>query len=126
MRSLLAIPARAAARARSDHMDRRTLAGNGSPARRATACRHTRADERTVWLWVDDDGPGIPAADRGWVFDHFTRLDDGRAGEDGGAGLGLAVVRAIVTRRGGSARPAPARSAAPDCSSPGLARHQHS
>lgn len=62
----------------------------------------TTVDDTTVRLWVDDDGPGIPEADRERVFDRFTRLDDGRSREDGGAGLGLAVVRSIVTRHGGS------------------------
>ncbi|MEV4497485.1 ATP-binding protein [Micromonospora arborensis] len=51
---------------------------------------------------VTDDGPGIPAADRDRVFDRFTRLDDGRARDDGGAGLGLAIVRELVRRAGGS------------------------
>jgi signal transduction histidine kinase len=40
-------------------------------------------------------------ADRERVFDRFTRLDDGRARDEGGAGLGLAVVRSIATRHGG-------------------------
>ncbi|MFC4021985.1 ATP-binding protein [Micromonospora sp. GCM10011542] len=51
---------------------------------------------------VTDDGPGIPAGDRDRVFDRFTRLDDGRARDDGGAGLGLAIVRELVRRAGGS------------------------
>lgn len=51
---------------------------------------------------VTDDGPGIALADRGRVFDRFTRLDDGRARDDGGAGLGLAIVRELVRRAGGS------------------------
>jgi signal transduction histidine kinase len=54
-----------------------------------------------VQVGVDDDGPGIPVADRERVFDRFTRLDDGRARDEGGAGLGLAVVRSIATRHGG-------------------------
>ena len=41
-------------------------------------------------------------ADRERVFDRFTRLDDGRARDDGGAGLGLAIVRELVRRAGGS------------------------
>jgi signal transduction histidine kinase len=49
-----------------------------------------------VHLAVDDDGRGIPAADRQRIFDRFTRLDDGRARDRGGAGLGLAVVRSIA------------------------------
>ncbi len=55
-------------------------------------------------LTVTDDGPGVPAADWQRVFDRFTRLDDGRAREDGdtgGAGLGLAIVRGIVHAHGG-------------------------
>ncbi|RAO62014.1 Histidine kinase [Micromonospora saelicesensis] len=51
---------------------------------------------------VTDDGPGIATADRARVFDRFTRLDDGRARDDGGAGLGLAIVRELVRRAGGS------------------------
>ncbi|MEX8504617.1 sensor histidine kinase [Leptothrix ochracea] len=48
--------------------------------------------EDAVVLVVDDNGPGIPVADRDKVFDRFRRLsDDGR-----GFGLGLAIVRAVA------------------------------
>jgi signal transduction histidine kinase len=53
---------------------------------------------------VADDGPGIPAADRERVFERFTRLDDARARDAGGAGLGLAIVRELVRRHGGTVR----------------------
>jgi signal transduction histidine kinase len=53
-------------------------------------------------LAVTDDGPGIPVADRERVFDRFTRLDSGRGRDDGGAGLGLAIVRDLVRTHGGT------------------------
>jgi signal transduction histidine kinase len=58
---------------------------------------------------VIDDGPGIAPADRERVFDRFTRLDDARARGSGGAGLGLAIVRELVRRHGGTVTLADAR-----------------
>jgi signal transduction histidine kinase len=55
-----------------------------------------------VVVTVTDDGPGIPAADRDRVFDRFTRLDDARTRDSGGAGLGLAIVRELVRLHGGT------------------------
>ncbi|MGC9668529.1 sensor histidine kinase [Planosporangium sp. 12N6] len=51
---------------------------------------------------VIDDGPGIAPADRERVFERFTRLDDARARDAGGAGLGLAIVQELVRRHGGT------------------------
>jgi signal transduction histidine kinase len=51
---------------------------------------------------VEDDGPGVPAADRERIFERFTRLDDARSRETGGFGLGLAIVRDVVERRHGT------------------------
>ncbi|MEV4895179.1 ATP-binding protein [Nonomuraea sp. NPDC055795] len=52
-------------------------------------------------LTVTDDGPGIPPEDRERVFDRFTRLDSGRGRDEGGAGLGLAIVRETVRAHDG-------------------------
>jgi signal transduction histidine kinase len=54
-----------------------------------------------VTLTVDDDGPGIPAAERERVFERFVRLDEGRGRTDGGTGLGLAIVREVARAHGG-------------------------
>ncbi|WP_181773572.1 sensor histidine kinase [Amycolatopsis pittospori] len=62
----------------------------------------TRSTEDTAVLEVADDGPGIPEADRIRVFDRFTRLDESRDSDAGGAGLGLAIAREIAVRHGGT------------------------
>ncbi len=51
---------------------------------------------------IKDDGPGIPDADIERLFDRFYRSDTARTRSRGGAGLGLAIVRAIVTSHGGT------------------------
>jgi signal transduction histidine kinase len=51
---------------------------------------------------VADDGPGVPPEDRERIFERFVRLDDARARVDGGAGLGLTIVRELVTGLGGT------------------------
>jgi signal transduction histidine kinase len=53
---------------------------------------------------VIDDGPGIPAAERGRIFERFHRVDPARSRSAGGAGLGLAIVSAIVEAHGGTVR----------------------
>jgi signal transduction histidine kinase len=55
-------------------------------------------------LAVTDDGPGVPPQHHERVFDRFTRLDDARSTDAGGAGLGLAIAREIVERHGGRIR----------------------
>jgi two-component system, OmpR family, sensor kinase len=53
-------------------------------------------------LTVRDHGPGLPEGEAGRVFERFWRGDAAR-GDDGGAGLGLAIVQAIVSGHGGTA-----------------------
>ncbi len=54
-----------------------------------------------VRLAVDDDGPGIAIEDRVKVFERFARLQEGRARDSGGSGLGLALSKRIVEAYGG-------------------------
>lgn len=56
-------------------------------------------DKPAATLIVDDEGPGIPEAERSLVLERFYRRAQGQ-GE--GAGLGLAIAREIVARHGGS------------------------
>jgi signal transduction histidine kinase len=53
---------------------------------------------------VTDDGPGIPEHERERVFERFHRTDTGRTRAGGGAGLGLAIVRAIAEAHRGTVR----------------------
>ncbi|MEN3259179.1 two-component system sensor histidine kinase RstB [Sodalis endosymbiont of Spalangia cameroni] len=53
------------------------------------------------YLQVDDDGPGIPAAERERIFEPFVRLDPSRDRTTGGCGLGLAIVHSIALAYGG-------------------------
>jgi signal transduction histidine kinase len=70
-----------------------------TPADGSVTVRARAADGGAVEVEVADDGPGIAAADGERVFEAFYRGDAAR-GEDG-AGLGLAISRAIVEAHGG-------------------------
>lgn len=63
-----------------------------------------RGDADGYELRVEDDGPGIPGADRDAVFKAFARLDHSRDRATGGYGLGLAIVARIAALHGGSVR----------------------
>lgn len=59
-------------------------------------------DKRFLTVHVDDDGPGIPAAEREDVFRPFYQRDEARTLEEGfGTGLGLAIARDIARSHGG-------------------------
>src|SRR5256712_10140089 len=50
---------------------------------------------------VDDEGPGIPAAERERIWDRFWRLERDRGSAVAGTGIGLSVVRELVALHGG-------------------------
>ena len=60
----------------------------------------TRRDD-VIDIVIEDDGPGIPEADRTAVFKPFHRLDPSRNPETGGAGLGLTIARDVMHAHGG-------------------------
>jgi two-component system phosphate regulon sensor histidine kinase PhoR len=60
-----------------------------------------RSGDGRVEIFVQDDGPGIPAEALERVFERFFRVDKGRSREQGGTGLGLAIVKHIVQSHGG-------------------------
>jgi two-component system osmolarity sensor histidine kinase EnvZ len=57
-----------------------------------------------VDILVDDDGPGIPPAERDHVFQPFVRLDASRNPSTGGVGLGLTIARDVARSHGGDVR----------------------
>ena len=60
-----------------------------------------RRDRKAVEITVEDDGPGIPEAQRDEVFRPFYRIERSRNPETGGVGLGLAIARDTVRGHGG-------------------------
>lgn len=57
-----------------------------------------RADGAQVALWVEDDGPGVPPAERARIFERFARIEGGDRTK--GSGLGLAIVRGFADAMG--------------------------
>ena len=51
---------------------------------------------------VSDTGTGIDAADLPYIFERFYRVDRARTASAGGSGLGLSIVKAIITAHGGT------------------------
>ncbi|MFM9589226.1 sensor histidine kinase [Streptomyces scabiei] len=60
-------------------------------------------DRAQARVEVGDNGPGIPEDIRSQVFGRFVRADNAGSRSTGSTGLGLAVVRAVITAHGGVA-----------------------
>jgi two-component system osmolarity sensor histidine kinase EnvZ len=74
----------------------------------SNACRHAQRvavaaqrREREIDITVDDDGPGIPEAEREVVFRPFFRREKSRNPATGGIGLGLTIARDVARGHGG-------------------------
>lgn len=59
------------------------------------------ATDRTVIVWVEDEGPGVPDIESGSIFERFHRGPE-QEPEPGGLGLGLWIVKSIINRHEGS------------------------
>ena len=81
-------------RALSNLIDNAVLYGN-----RATV--HVEETPDMLVLRILDDGPGIPEAELGRVFEPFYRLEASRSRATGGTGLGLGIARNIARAHGG-------------------------
>nr|WP_307814463.1 HAMP domain-containing sensor histidine kinase [Glycomyces sp. YM15] len=67
----------------------------------AVSVRLAAEDEDWLRLDVADDGNGVPQGQRRRIFDRFVRLDESRSRDEGGAGLGLAIVQDVALEHHG-------------------------
>jgi signal transduction histidine kinase len=82
----------------------RNLVDNAERHARSRVSFGLRVAGGRLLLTVADDGEGIDDGDRERIFERFTRLDDARSRDRGGAGLGLAIVAEVARTHGGSVR----------------------
>ncbi|MFZ5724081.1 MAG: ATP-binding protein [Pseudomonadota bacterium] len=83
------------------HRVLQNLVANAIRYARGRIVIHVLAQGPDIELVVEDDGPGVPEADRERVFKPFARLDDSRHRASGGYGLGLSIVQRIAEWHGG-------------------------
>ncbi|MBM0261184.1 ATP-binding protein, partial [Corynebacterium macginleyi] len=68
----------------------------------------------TALIHVADDGEGIPPGQLGHIFERFYRGDAARSRDNGGAGIGLTISKALIEAHGGTltaTSPGPGRGA---------------
>ncbi len=74
----------------------------GNAARYGTKVNVTgEIKDQRLWIYVDDNGPGIPPEEREHAFRPFVRLDNARNLDETGTGLGLAIALDIAHAHGG-------------------------
>ena len=78
------------------------LLHNSAAAGADTVEIRSSADEAAATLEVADDGPGFPSEVLHTAFERFVRGGESRTRGGSGAGLGLSIVRAVVTAHGGT------------------------
>jgi signal transduction histidine kinase len=86
----------------------RNLVDNAARAAHSTVRLTAAEHDGTAVLTVEDDGEGIPAADRERVFERFVRLDSSRSRSSGGTGLGLSIAQEITRAHHGTITLTPA------------------
>ncbi|MFE7846294.1 sensor histidine kinase [Microbacterium sp. NPDC057407] len=74
----------------------RNLTDNAARHSRGRVAISVTTRDGVAMLTVEDDGDGIPPAERDRVFERFVRLDEARARDAGGSGLGLSIVRGVA------------------------------
>jgi signal transduction histidine kinase len=79
----------------------RNVADNATRHAKSRVRFEVTSDGHTATVVVTDDGAGVPAGDRGRIFERFTRLEAARDRDSGGTGLGLSIVSEIMTAHGG-------------------------
>lgn len=72
------------------------FAGNALRYAKNTIIISAKVEKGMAFVSVEDDGQGVPEADREKVFVPFARLDDSRTRTSGGYGLGLSIVSRIA------------------------------
>jgi signal transduction histidine kinase len=63
-----------------------------------------KREGKEVWIEVRDSGPGLPADALADAAEPFHRLESSRSRDTGGAGLGLAIAKAVAESHGGALR----------------------
>jgi len=61
-----------------------------------------KSNPKNLTIIIEDNGPGIPEAERDLVFRPFYRVENSRNPETGGSGLGLAIVQDVIHSHGGN------------------------